>query len=1248
MASILLNAVGTAVGGPVGGFIGSALGSVIDNMLFSNTQKLPDLVGPRMADLSVQVSTYGKVIPETFGTIRLAGNVIWSRPIKETEIRETSTVSGGKGGGGGSQTQTTVSYKYSITLAIAICAGKVDEIVRVWADSKVLDATVLNSAAGLYNVYLGSEDQMPDPIIESFEGAGNAPAYRGMAYVVIQDFPLEDYGNRIPNFTFEVRRTVRFQPAVEDKIKSIIMIPGAGEYVYSTDIAEKALGLEDAWGNFVQQGATTKLNMHNFDGKANVLAALDQLEKTFPNLEWIGLVVTWFATSLDAGACEIIPKVEFDSQGARVSPYEWQVGSLNRDTAQVVLQFGDGTKTYGGTPSDKSIIDLCQEIRNRGYNILFYPMPFVDTITPQMKPWRGRIAPANATDCNSWFTKTNGYNAFVRHYSRLQVGGVYLKNLVQAFVIGSELVGITGFSSGTGVYPAVTQLKSLAALVKADVGAGVKVTYAADWSEYHSKGGWYNLDPLWSDTNIDFVGIDAYFPLTPDLPQSQITETKIKEYWEKGEGWDYFYADSVNRTGLTSYGGNPAYAWKNLEHWWNSTHVNPNSASTAWTAKMKPVWFTEYGFPSVDGCANQPNVFYDPRSVESFYPRGSRGRVDFQAQREALNATEDYLESRSLESGNANLVPRRFVWAGDARPFPFWPDLLAVWSDGTLWKTGHWVQGKLGASSLGAIVEVLLKKVGLVSSQYDVTRLTDLVEGFIVTKQSTVRQLLEQLQQAYFFDAVESDGQLKFIKRGGEAVVTINQDRMVPIAGSGTIREVCHITRAQELELPRQINVVYLNRLSGYQPSTQISQRQTVSAVDIVTINLPIVLSDQQAKVIADISLYNAWMGRTSYRFMLPTQYAALEPTDIVTPILNNVNHTVRIMHSQIARNGLLELRGKAEDVSTYDFYAAPGEPPPVTTEGNIIPQTRLELLDLPAFPSDTETQGLMRVAMTGIGSNWQGGVLYRSDDGGEAGGNNFSLITSASSPAITGSILNQVTAGPSEFFDDTTQIEVLLLTGTLQSVTELAVLNGANAALIGDEIIQFQNATLLSTGRYKLSRLLRGRLGTEHTVGNHPASTERFVLLDGSVIKQGMPNNLLNLARHYKCVSVGGTLTSTPEQAFTWQGKVFKPYSPVHIAGSRDGSGNISLSWKRRTRISGDWRDGVDVPLGEESERYEVEIMSGSTLKRTITGLAAPAATYTAAEQVTDFGSAQASVSVKTYQLSAIVGRGYPGIATV
>jgi hypothetical protein len=115
----------------------------------------------------------------------------------------------------------------------------------------------------------------------------------------------------------------------------------------------------------------------------------------------------------------------------------------------------------------------------------------------------------------------------------------------------------------------------------------------------------------------------------------------------------------------------------------------------------------------------------------------------------------------------------------------------------------------------------------------------------------------------------------------------------------------------------------------------------------------------------------------------------------------------------------------------------------------------------------------------------------------------------------------------------------------------------------------------------------------------------------------------------------------------FSYAGVALKPYAPVHVAGSRDGSGNLSIRWVRRTRLGGHWQDSVDVPLSETSEGYEVEIMNGVNVVRTISASTQSCA-YSATEQTTDFGSPQAFVAVRIYQMSALVGRGYKAEASV
>ncbi|MEW4468370.1 phage tail protein [Parasphingorhabdus sp. JC815] len=192
MATLVLTAVGTAFGGPIGGALGAMLGQQIDqNILF----KPKGREGPRLQELAVQTSSYGSQIPRLYGKMRVAGTVIWATDLKET--RQSS------GGGKGRPKSTT--YSYSTSLAVALSSRKVKSIGRIWADGKIFRGSAgdFKTETG-FRFYTGDEDQAPDGLIASAEGAGKTPAYRGLALAVFEDMELSDYGNRIPSLTFEV------------------------------------------------------------------------------------------------------------------------------------------------------------------------------------------------------------------------------------------------------------------------------------------------------------------------------------------------------------------------------------------------------------------------------------------------------------------------------------------------------------------------------------------------------------------------------------------------------------------------------------------------------------------------------------------------------------------------------------------------------------------------------------------------------------------------------------------------------------------------------------------------------------------------------------------------------------------------------------------------------------------------------------------------------------------------------------
>jgi hypothetical protein len=273
----------------------TAIGGYIDSRLFGSIGGSSKQEGPRLDSLQVQASTEGAPIPEMAGRVRIAGQIIWATRFREVVSKKTE--GGSKGGGGGGGSVKIKTYLYFANFAVGLCEGPIDRIGRVWADGKPL------SLAGItMRVYRGTPSQLPDPLIESVEGEGRAPAYRGMAYVVFDNLPLEKFGNRLPQLSFEVFRRVipDAGEGLEDPVRSITMIPGSGERVYDTKIQKR-----NADGGYYPPG-----NDSAGRAVADWRASLDDLRTALPNVERVFLVAGWFGDDLRCGSCSIRPKVE--------------------------------------------------------------------------------------------------------------------------------------------------------------------------------------------------------------------------------------------------------------------------------------------------------------------------------------------------------------------------------------------------------------------------------------------------------------------------------------------------------------------------------------------------------------------------------------------------------------------------------------------------------------------------------------------------------------------------------------------------------------------------------------------------------------------------------------------------------------------------------------------------------------------------------------------------------------------------
>ena len=1294
MATIVLSAAGMALGGSIGGSIlglsmttigraaGATLGRMIDQRILGAGSE-PVEAG-RIDRFRLTGASEGAAVSQVYGRMRVAGQVIWA-----TQFVESQMTSGG-GKGAGPQPQVT-EYGYSVSLAIALCEGEITRVGRVWADGAEVSPDGLNM-----RIYQGTRVQVPDPKIEAVEGIGNAPAYRGTAYVVLEDLPLEQFGNRVPQFTFEVMHPSepdepRAQSDLARQVRAVAMIPGTGEY----SLAQTPVYLS---GEFGEQVA---INENSPAGKTDFAASTTALEEELPVCKSVSLVVSWFGSDLRCAACEVAPKVEQSLADSEVMP--WAVAGIDRHGAGVV-PLKDGRPVYGGTPTDTAVVEAIKDLRARDMRPMFYPFilmeqlennaqpdPWSNSADQAVLPWRGRITTAKApgqpgsndgtsaaeAEVQQFFGTAQvsdfevvgeqvlytgpdewRYRRFILHYAHLcaAAGGV------SAFCIGSEMVALTQIRGAGNSFPAVDALIALAAECRVILGPECKISYAADWSEYHgyqpqgTGDKFFHLDPLWADANIDFIGIDNYMPLSDwrdgtvhaDADWGAIYNLDyLQSNVAGGEGYDWFYhapeaRDAQIRTPITD-GDGETWVWryKDLKGWWSHTHHNRvggvrQSAATSWVPKSKPLWFTELGCAAIDKGTNQPNKFLDPKSSESQLPYYSNGMRDDFMQMQYLRAiyghfgkpennpyTDVEYIGRMLDMGRAH------VWAWDARPFPFFPANKALWTDGDNYARGHWLNGRTSSRTLASVVSEICNRAGV--TRFDVSELYGLVRGYTVSDIGTARAALQPLMLAHGIEAVEREGKLVFFNRDGRVDATITADELAldPEKDSA----IQH-TRAPAAEIAGRLQVGFLDADSDYEAAVTEAIHPDDETYSMARSEFPLALTRAEGHRIASRWAHEARVAQDSAVFALPPSLGDVAVGDVVS--LQEVDRSGRFRIDRIDDAGLRLVEATQVDDEIY-------LPQPQQEEGAIlrpfIAPTPVEALfrDLPLLTGD-ETPHAPHLAMTA--RPWTGGVaLYSS-----AVDSNYTLQEVVRQRAIVGVTTTTLDAGPIGAWDRRT-IEVKLVSGTLASVSPEALFAGANTLVIGDgtpsnwEVVQFANVQLIAPRTYVLTQLLRGQAGSDAVMPRDWPAGSKVVLMNGRPEQIVIPTASRGLSRHYRWGPVKRPVSdqSYRHRELAFRGNGYRPYRVAHLRAIASSNG-LNVSWVRRTRIDGDIWDGVEVPLGEASERYVVRIQQGVTIIRE-ESVSVPNWTYSDAQRTTDVGNSAFVISVA--QVSERYGNG-------
>ncbi|MBN9076943.1 MAG: host specificity protein [Rhizobiales bacterium 65-79] len=1293
MATLVLQAAGAflggafgAVGAAVGSAVGATAGYLVDRALIESTRHIE---GPRLVTARPFTAEEGASIPRIYGTARTGGTLIWATRFEE---KRTSKRQGFKGG------PKVTTYSYFANAAFVLCEGEIAGVRRIWADGREFDRTKYD-----IRIHEGGEDQFVDPLIEAKQGAGNAPAYRGVAYAVIEHFPLDDYGNRLPQFQFEVMRP---RDDLNRQIRSVTLIPGSTEY-----------GLEpDAVTLRIRKGETQPVNRHVLTAASDFAASLDELQALCPGLENVALVVAWFGNDLRAGQCRVRPAVT-QANPSGLSQ-DWLVSGVSREDA-VIVSTHEGAPAYGGTPSDRSVLDAIAELKARGLKVTLYPFVMMDVPADNALPdpyggdaqaaypWRGRITSLVAPGQPGTTDKTSavraeidafcgtaaigdfdagddtvrfagasgdwGYRRFILHYAALAraAGGV------DAFLIGSELRGLTTLRDDANAFPFVGCLCSLAADVRSVLGPTAKITYGADWSEYfgyHPADGsgdvFFHLDDLWAHAAIDAVGIDNYMPLSDwrDADYGGGSRDGLEGPYDPvglgagiagGEGFDWYYASEEDRkerrrTDITdgAYGKPWAFRCKDLVGWWSNAHFNrvggvEAQTATAWVPGGKPIWFSEIGCPAADKGPNQPNVFPDPKSSENASPYFSSGGRSDLAQQRFLEAHgrywnpddpdfEDAANPVSAVYGDRMVDPSRlYVWCWDARPYPAFPLLRDVWSDGDDWSLGHWLNGRLSGVSLSGLIDAILADHGLPPA--DTAKADGFLAGYVVSDPSSARSALQPLVDLYGLAVHEDDGALFFRSPTALALAPIDIADTALDDNAAAIEK----TRAATGDLPAGAALSFQDGLRDYQAAAARARREGAADDAEQALALPGIIDTGAAEALVADWLRRAWQGREAISLAVPA--ATVGPQ--VGSIVRVSGSADEFLVTEIDE-GVLRRLSARRLLRVAPTPWRPALPFAVASAGAVIGEPLVEFMDLPMV-SDGAPEDQFRVA---IWTNpWKTETLYVSPE--DTG---FALRASVGAPAVIGELLEPLLPGFAGRVVSSTEISVRLSDGELQSVSELQLLNGANAAAIRSasgawELVQFLAAEETAPSVWWLSGLLRGQLGTDDAMAAGAVAGASFVLLDEAVRPAGLLSSEIGLSLNWRVGPSGEDFSGPSFGRYTETGglRALTPLSPVHLKAVAQVGGDIDISWIRRGRIDADSWLPAEIPLGEETEAYQVDIApaEGDTV-RSVT-VSSPMWSYAAGAVAEDFPVPPEAVRVTVRQVSATVGPGLPASVT-
>jgi len=1227
------NRIDPGFGAAFGGVLGGAIGSLLDPK---------QIVGPRLNDLSVQASTYGKGISVVYNAGRLAGNVIWSAPIIE-KVQNVDS-GGGKGGigggligagigyftggprgallgglsgalsGGGSSAE---QYVYYASCAIGICEGPIVKVNRIWADGVlIVDLTGKTSPApnsvytvdqqnaqilaNLYStggrsysnagtlelvpdatdggyqihpnikLYFGTETQPPNSTMQSYLGVSSTPAHRGLAYIVLDNFPLHDYGNRVPNFEFEVvstkGQTINPQGTVRFASLGTSSVVASGVIESCYDNYRGNLWLNPVFSN-LQAPVMNSLLMSSTDGftpasgTANVFGALSSQHQIIYSAARDSVVTLASAASLNLSG---------------------SFNSLNVST---------------GVPTADTVVEL-----DANYPVIYPGSVSNPQTSPQASVRRYKnivTLPLTAGETVESITLAGGYV-----YALCNLSTQFINNQTYRVrrVIGVDLDSKKQVSSATLVY-AVNLVYNPATSFYDEVDVVTSLPAKARLVFEPSSGA------LWL--------FDSYFDSTGNPSSAKVFKLPAGNF-QTGKLTSVFNGTWVSQKPVIDPSGSVTFLYD------GGTLFNNSQIKLAWATP-----FTEF---VLDGVGNlwTTRVNNGIRSVLGYSSTGANT-----ASYPLTSSTASQQNAAAGALGNALEIDR-------GRGFLISPAYVV--------SIGSYNSGPL---SLQQILSDAVERNGLLSTDLNFLDVSSIVpQGYLVPSRQTIKSVIGSALSAFNCDIIETDGQLivrqrknapQYTKNGIAWTIPLDDMATSNQAGKEGMPPV-QVTRLAETNIPYLLEIGYFDPDLDYRRNLNGAMRLNTTSTEKKNLDFALVLSSPYAKQLADSLLAGLGLSRNTYQFKVGTKYADLEVGDSVYIETEDTVRQVIVTKIQLTPPGLLSIDAEQFDYAVYNGVNA--SPLSLGTQNQTLKQVARpipDFLDLPLLNDSDNYSGFYFGSYpSDANKRYVTSLLYQVNTD-----NSLTQLTASAAEAVAGQATTALgsTTRP-EVYDTVNTVTVRLNGGALVSASDDNLVNYANLAYLGQELIQFGTAVYNSDGTYTLSRLLRGRKGTEWAVGTH-AVGESFVLLDSSVQRiaqdyalNGVQETFLNSSYGVPLYDSNGQVTGT-ETTFTNNNAWLLPYSPVQLAQSGQ-----TLTWVRRTRIGGNLTSGTEVSLGETSESYTVQVLNSSGAVVATHTTSAPSFTYTKSAANADFnaanlGNAPASVTLRVAQNSSVVGPG-------